>query len=218
MLWARGLIEEPDYGPLVGLDSLEVHGVYAHGWPVRLPPNHRLAIGVHATCKDGRLKRYAVALTAGTWQEGSWQISGVCTRLAPGAATEARAWFFGCWLLLQSIWGAIKSTWHTVLDGQLSTKGQVAQQHRICGTAWQRANGPDSLCCTRLRSCSRNLVRISVHGSSFKKPGSVLTQGPAETLLSSLQSNCIKRIFGTVRSMPRQLGALVPSSLIRITI
>ena len=105
MLWARGLIEMPDYRPAVGVESLEVHGIYAHGWPVRIPPNHRLAIGVHPTCKDPRLRKLVVVITAGYWQEDSWQTTGFCTSLAPGEATEARAWFFGCWLILQSTLG-----------------------------------------------------------------------------------------------------------------
>ena len=78
MLWARGLIERSD--------SCEVTGVFAKRWPVRLGPSHRLAIGFHATCSDVCIKKYAVALTAGTWQEGSWQILGTCTALAPGQA------------------------------------------------------------------------------------------------------------------------------------
>ena len=105
MLWARGLIETPQYLPLKGSDSCEVTGVFAKGWPVRLSPSHRLAIGVHAACSDVRTKKYAVALTAHTWQEGSWQILGACTALAPGQASEARGWIFGCWLLLQAVLG-----------------------------------------------------------------------------------------------------------------
>ena len=143
MLWARGLIEEPEYMPQAGMDSLEVHGVYAHGWPVRLPPNQRLAIGVHPTCKDGRVKRYAVALTAGTWQEGSWQITGACTCLAPGTATEARAWFYGCWLLLQSTLGrhqvnlAYRPGWAGVHKG---AEGATAPDlwHSIAEGEWDR--------------------------------------------------------------------------------
>ena len=105
MLWVSGLIEHPYYQPVEGPDSCEVTGIFARGWPVRLTPSHRLAIGVRATCQDGRIKKYAVALTAGCWQEGSWQIIGTRTTLAPGHATEARAWFFGCWRLLQAVLG-----------------------------------------------------------------------------------------------------------------
>ena len=87
------------------MESLELHGVFAHGWPIRLAPHQRLAIGVRPTCKDARLKRYAVAIAAGCWQDGSWQLIGACTGLAPGEATEARAWFFGRWLILQATLG-----------------------------------------------------------------------------------------------------------------
>ena len=105
MLWARGLIEAPTFLPVEGPESCEVTGILARGWPVRLSPGHKLAIGVHATCQDIRIKKFAVALTVGTWHEGSWQIEGTCTALAPGQATEARSWVFGCWLLLQAVLG-----------------------------------------------------------------------------------------------------------------
>ena len=65
MLWSRGLVEVPDYRLTVGMDSLEVHGVFAHGWPVRVTPSQRLAIGVKPTSKDPRLRRYVVALIVG---------------------------------------------------------------------------------------------------------------------------------------------------------
>lgn len=105
MLWARGLIEAPQYMPVEGAESCEVTGVFAKGWPVRLGPSHRLAIGVQATCKDPRIKKFAVAVTAGEWHEGSWQILGTCTAIAPGQASEARGWIFGCWILLQAVLG-----------------------------------------------------------------------------------------------------------------
>ena len=105
MLWARGLIEEPHYAPAEGVDSCEVAGILATGWPIRLTPSHRVAIGVKATCHDQRLKQIVVALTVGTWQEGSWQIAGTCTAVTPGQASEARGWIFGCWLLLQAVLG-----------------------------------------------------------------------------------------------------------------
>ena len=95
MLWARGLIESPHYMTVEGPESCEVTGLFARRWPVRLSPSHRLAIGVHATCQDVRIKNYTVALTAGTWQEGSWQILGTCTAVAPGKASEARGWVLG---------------------------------------------------------------------------------------------------------------------------
>ena len=50
---------------------------------------------VQSTRKDVRIKKYAVALTAGVWQEGSWQILGTCTALAPGQASEAKG--VGIW-------------------------------------------------------------------------------------------------------------------------
>ena len=55
MLWARGLVESPSFIPVDGPESCQVSGMFAHGWPVRIGPSHRLAIGVHATCKDGHL-------------------------------------------------------------------------------------------------------------------------------------------------------------------
>ena len=138
MLWSRGLIEEPDYRPVVGMDSFKVHGVFAHGWPVRLAPHQRLAIGVRPTCKDGRLKRYAVAITAGFWQDGSWQLIGACTGLAPGEATEARAWFFGCWLILQA---TLVRRLTLPIERDASTKAVLAPVRLRCGTVFLKVNG-----------------------------------------------------------------------------
>ena len=93
MLWARGLIDAPGCHLEVGSDSCEVEGIFSHGWPVRIGPHQRLAIVVQATWKDPRLRNYAVAVIAGQWQDGGSQ------------ATEARGWFFGCWLILQLVLG-----------------------------------------------------------------------------------------------------------------
>lgn len=90
MLWARGLIDAPSYQPVAGPDSCEVESNFAKGWPVRLQSNQRIAIGVQTTCKDSRVKRYAVSLMV-----GAWMVVGSCASLAPGQATEARSWFYG---------------------------------------------------------------------------------------------------------------------------
>lgn len=33
MLWARGLVDSPDYRPLVGVDSMQVTGLMDDVWP-----------------------------------------------------------------------------------------------------------------------------------------------------------------------------------------
>lgn len=105
MLWARGMVDSPDYRPVVGVDSLQVTGILDDVWPTRIGPSHRIAIGVKATRNDARVQRYAVAVTVGQWKEGLWHVVGTCTALAPGKGTEVRAWVFGCWLILQAILG-----------------------------------------------------------------------------------------------------------------
>ena len=105
MLWARGLIDMPAFDPIQGVDSCVVDGIFNHAWPVRIGPHQRLAIGVQATSKEVRLRKYVVAAVATLWHEGGWQLIGQCTAVAPGQATEARAWFFGCWLTLQMVLG-----------------------------------------------------------------------------------------------------------------
>ena len=75
MLWSRGLIEAQAFRPVVGMDSLETHGVFAHGWPVRVTPSQRLAIGVKATCTEVRLRHYVVSLIVGAWLVAvDWQM------------------------------------------------------------------------------------------------------------------------------------------------
>ena len=65
-LWARGLIEMPRSSAVGGMESCEVAGIMAQGWPIRLTPSHRIAIGVQANCHDCRVKKYVVAITVGT--------------------------------------------------------------------------------------------------------------------------------------------------------
>ena len=105
MLWARGMIDSPDCRPQVGVESIQVTGMLEEGWPTRISPSQRIAIGVKATRRDGRLQKYAVAVTIGEWKDGIWQLDGTCAALTPGPANESRAWVFGCWLALQAILG-----------------------------------------------------------------------------------------------------------------
>ena len=105
MLWARGMIDSPAHRPTVGVDSLCTTGIFADGWPTRIGPSCRVAIGVKATCKDVRVQNYAVAVVVGQWTDGGWNTIGTCTALAPGKPSEARAWVFGCWLILQALLG-----------------------------------------------------------------------------------------------------------------
>ena len=143
MLWSRGLIEAPVCRLVVGLDSLETHGMFAHGWPVRVTPSQRLAIGVKATCTEVRLRHFVVSLIVGVWQDGSWQLTGKCTLVVPGEATEARAWFYGCWLLLQATLGrrqvnvAHRAGWAAVTKG---AKGTCAPDlwHSLPAEEWKR--------------------------------------------------------------------------------
>ena len=94
---------------------------------MRLSPSHRLAVGVQPTCHDGRIKKYAVAVTAGLWQQGSWQIVGTCTALAPGQASEARGWLYGRWPVLQAVLGKHqlniphKAGWSAIWKGAAGT-------------------------------------------------------------------------------------------------
>ena len=75
------------------------------------------------------IKKYAVALTAGVWQEGSWQILGTCTALAPGQPSEARGWVFGNWFLLQAVLGKhqvnipSKAGWEALKKGAAGKTG-----------------------------------------------------------------------------------------------
>ena len=143
MLWARGLIELPAYHPIQGVDSCEVGGIFTHGWPVRIGPHQRLAIGVQATSKDKRLRKFAVAVVATQWQDGGWQLIGHCTALAPGPGTEARAWFFGCWLTLQMVLGRHQLNiphhggWAAIRKG---AQGKVAPDlwHHLPEEEWSR--------------------------------------------------------------------------------
>ena len=105
MLWARGMIEGPDYQPRVGVDSMQVTGLLEEGWPMRIGPSSRIAIGVKATCQDPRVQKFAVAIVVGQWRNGGWSVEGTCTAIAPGKANEARAWVFGCWVILQAFLG-----------------------------------------------------------------------------------------------------------------
>ena len=105
MLWARGMIVSPAFRPVVGVESCEVTGTMASGWPTRLGPSQRIAIGVKATCKDARVQNYVVAVTVGQWRDGTWQLSGTCTAVIPGKKSEARAWVYGCWLAIQAFLG-----------------------------------------------------------------------------------------------------------------
>ena len=143
MLWARGLIETPDYAPLVGVDSLRTTGILTEGWPMSIGPSHRVAIGVKATCQDARVQKFAVALMVGHWHEGSWQVVGTCTALTPGKASEARAWVFGCWLLLQAFVGRHqvnlpnRSGWQALQKGPKSVL--VADLwHNLAAHQWSR--------------------------------------------------------------------------------
>lgn len=141
MLWARGLIEEPRFQPTEGLDSCEVTGLLAHGWPIRLSPSQRLAL--LATCSDSRIKQYAVAMTVGSWQEGSWQIAGTCAAMAPGEASEPRGWIFGCWILLQAVLGKHqlnipnRAGW-TALQKKGDSKTAPDLWHNLPADEWQR--------------------------------------------------------------------------------
>ena len=143
MLWSRGLIEVPDYRLPVGMDSLGVHGLFAHGWPIRVTPVQRLAIGVKPTCKEPRLRHFVVSLIGGAWQDGSWQLTGKCTCVVPGEANEARAWVFGCWLLLQATLGrhqvnvAHRAGWAAVTKGG---RGTCAPDlwHSLPAEEWKR--------------------------------------------------------------------------------
>ena len=82
-------------------------------------------------------------LTAGEWQEGSWQILGTCTALAPGQPTEARAWLFGVWILLQAVIGKhqinipSRAGWAAVQKGG---KGMTAPDlwHNLPEDEWSR--------------------------------------------------------------------------------
>ena len=143
MLWARGLIEQPNLKQMEGIDSCEVTGLLAHGWPIRLTPNQRVAVGVQATSTDPRLRKYAVALTVGSWMEGSWQIVGTCTAIAPGQAVESRAWIFGCWLVLQAVLGKHqmniphRAGW-AALQKQGASKTAPDLWHNLPADEWQR--------------------------------------------------------------------------------
>ena len=143
MLWARGLIERPDYRPTVGVESIQVTGMLEGGWPIRISPSQRIALGVKATCQDGRLKRYAVAVTIGQWKQGSWQVEGTCTALTPGDNNEARAWVFGCWIALLAIVGRHqinvphRAGWQVLQKGDTSVL--VADLwHNLEATEWKR--------------------------------------------------------------------------------
>ena len=83
--------------PVVGVDSCEVTGTMASGWPTG--PSQRIAIGVKATRKDARVQNYVVAVTVGQWRDGARAA------VTPGKPSEARAWVFGCWLALQAFLG-----------------------------------------------------------------------------------------------------------------
>ena len=126
-----------------GIDSCEVTGLLAHGWPIRLTPNQRVAVGVQATSTDPRLRKYAVALTVGSWLEGSWQIVGTCTAIAPGQAVESRGWIFGCWLLLQAVLGRHqlniphRAGW-AALQKQGARKTAPDLWHNLPADEWQR--------------------------------------------------------------------------------
>ena len=143
MLWARGLIESPDYKPRVGVDSLHATGMLEEGWPTRIGPSYRIAIGVKATCKDVRVQRYAVAIVVGQWKENSWQVEGACTALTPGKANEARAWVFGCWLVLQAFLGRCQinipdwSGWQALQNGAKSVL-VAALWHNLNASEWSR--------------------------------------------------------------------------------
>ena len=143
MLWARGLIDQPAFDPCEGADSCEVDGIFSHGWPVRIGPHQRLAIGAQQTSKDPRVRRYAVAVVAMQWQVDAWQVIGQCTAIAPGHSTEARAWFFGCWLVLQMVLGRHQlniphpAGWTAIQKG---AAGRVAPDlwHNLPEDEWKR--------------------------------------------------------------------------------
>ena len=143
MLWARGLIDMPSFDPCEGADSCEVDGIFSHGWPVRIGPHQRLAIGVQQTSKDLRLRRFAVAVVAMQWQADAWQVIGQCTAIAPGQSSEARAWFFGCWLVLQMVLGRHQlniphpAGWTAIQKG---AAGRVAPDlwHNLPEDEWKR--------------------------------------------------------------------------------
>lgn len=126
MLWARGMIEGPDYNPRVGVDSLHTRGLLDEGWPTRIGPSYRIAIGVKATCKDVRVQKYAVAIVVGQWKEGSWQVVGTCT-----------------WLVLQAFLGRHqvnipnRSGWQALQNGAKSVL--VADMwHNLNVNEWSR--------------------------------------------------------------------------------
>ena len=124
MLWARGMIEGPDYQPRVGVDSMHVTGLLEEGWPMRIGPSSCIAIGVKATCQDARAQKFAVAIVVGQWRDGGWCVEGTCTAIAPGKANEARAWVFGCWVILQAFRDATRSTF---LTGGLASPSECSQ-------------------------------------------------------------------------------------------
>ena len=140
MLWARGLIDMPSFDPCEGADSCHVDGIFSHGWPVRIGPHQRLAIGVQQTSRDLRLRRYAVAVVAMQWQVGSWQVIGLCTAIAPGQSSEARAWFFGCWLVLQMVLGRhqLNHSSPSWLDGNSKRCGRPSGSRPVAQLARRR--------------------------------------------------------------------------------
>ena len=143
MLWARGMIDSPSYRPLVGVDSVHTTGILEDGWPTRIGPSCRIAIGVKATCKDVRVQKYAVAIVVGQWTDGGWHIVGTCTALTPGKPSEARAWVFGCWVILQAFLGRhqinipSRSGWQALQKGE--TNELIADLwHNLDAKEWSR--------------------------------------------------------------------------------
>ena len=143
MLWARGMVDAPDYRPTDGVESIQVTGMLEEGWPTGISPRQRIAIGVKPTCRDGRLQKYAVAVTIGQWKDGCWQLDGTCTALTPGQATESRAWVFGCWLALQAILGRHQINIPHREGWQLLQKGATSVMvadlwHNLDAAEWKR--------------------------------------------------------------------------------
>ena len=143
MLWSRGLVEVPDYRLTVGMDSLEVHGVFAHGWPVRVTPSQRLAIGSNpqAGIQDCGATWLRSLLEHGKMAHGSSLAS---ARVSPQVnLREARAWFFGCWLLLQATLGrhqvnvANRAGWAAINKGGRGTCAPYLW-HSLPEAEWSR--------------------------------------------------------------------------------
>ena len=97
MLWARGLIDMPAYDPiqLWMASSTKVAGPHwasseVGHWGASHKQGHA-AEEICGSCDCHTMARRRLATH--------------CTAVAPGQATEARAWFFGCWLTLQMVLG-----------------------------------------------------------------------------------------------------------------